>query len=58
MSKIKMCHIINNISEIQNIKSNCIVLRTFKIVARSTMGAQSFLNIVLVQNQQNTILRY
>lgn len=29
MLKIKMCHI-NNISEIQNIKSNSIVLRTYK----------------------------
>lgn len=57
MLEIKMCHI-NNISEIQNIKSNCIVLRTYQIVSRSTMGAQSFLNIVLVQNQQYIILRY
>jgi len=57
MLKIKMC-CKNNISEVQNIKSNYIVLRTYQIVSRSTMGTQSFLNIVLIQNQQNTILRY
>jgi len=58
MLNILMWHIINNISEIQNIKSNCIVLRTYQIASRSTMGAQSFLNIVLIQNQQTIILRY
>jgi len=58
MLNVLMWHIINNISEIQNIKSNCIVLRTYQIALRSTMGAQSFLNIVLIQNQQSIILRY